>query len=238
MRHEILKLPGEIDTDRVRPAATLSFKPFLDYIREQMEDTETIKKDIYQLILHKFSKHPELEGEVELEDTAKYKDILNLLYIALSTVVEDEKNVRWGIAVPVSPVIFYGSNPLYELMSLANNPEINLNFDSETQSFARQKCEMLYAFLLSQFYNFHFPKEREMIRSVFNNDCGLVKYYRINIDTRFVTVTATQPLPDINREALQLNLHEDAGLEMLMKTLPLSYFHFNGFSILTITDVT
>jgi DNA-directed RNA polymerase delta subunit len=203
-----------------------------------MEDSGTIKKDIYQLILHKFSKYPELEGVISLEDSAKYKDILNLLYIALSTVVEDEKNVSWGIAVPVTPVIFYGSNQLYDLMSLANSPEINLNFEVELESFEKQKCEMLYSFLLGEFYNFHSTKKQEMIRSVLNKETGLVKYYRVNVDTRFVKVTASQPLPDINLESLQANFHEKEGLELLMGLLPLNMFHFTGFSLITITEAT
>src|SRR5258706_6482792 len=112
MQQRILHLPDIQDPAIPKPVIVLSFKPFLDYIRERMDDTETIKKEIYQLILHRFSKYPELEEEVKLEDTGKYRDLLALLYIALSTVVEDEKNVLWGISTPVTPLIFYGSDPL------------------------------------------------------------------------------------------------------------------------------
>jgi len=58
------------------------------------------------------------------------------------------------------------------------------------------------------------------------------------VDTRFVSVTAEKPLPDFTPETLQINLNEEAGLETLERMLPLSMFHFSGFSILTITDVT
>ena len=119
MQHKILRFPDIYDPAIPRPVIDLSFRPFLDYIRQRMDDTRTIKKEIYQLVLQRFSKYPELEEKVKLEDTAKYKDLLDLLYIVLSTVVEDEKNVLWGLSVPADPAIFYGSDPLYALMGEA-----------------------------------------------------------------------------------------------------------------------
>src|SRR5690348_3580170 len=80
------------------PVTALSFRPFLEYMRKRVHETDAIKKEIYEMILQKFSKYPELEQEVKLEDTAKYREILDLLHIALSTVVEDERKVLWGIS--------------------------------------------------------------------------------------------------------------------------------------------
>ena len=53
MQNKILNLPDIQDAAIPRPVITLSFKPFLDYIRERLHDSETIKKEIYQLILHR-----------------------------------------------------------------------------------------------------------------------------------------------------------------------------------------
>src|SRR6266496_6172920 len=101
MRYEIVNISKEIGPGRQKPLTTLSFEPFLDYVRMRLQDTDTIKKEIYHLILHKFSKYPELEGIVDVKDAGKYKEVLDLLYIALSTVVEDERKIYWGISVPV-----------------------------------------------------------------------------------------------------------------------------------------
>jgi hypothetical protein len=238
MQHNILNFPDIYDPAIPRPVISLSFKPFLDYIRERMDDTKTIKKEIYQLILHRFSKFPELEGEVKIEDTSKYKDLLDLLYIALSTVVEDEKNVVWGLSVPISPAIFYGSDSLYKLMTEAASQQMNPDIFPDARKFYREKCATIYTFLLDEFYKFNFNKKAEMIHQVFDKECSLIKYYRVNIDTRFVKVIAEQSLPEINHEILHVNLNDEAGLETLQKILPLNLFRFSGFSIITITDVT
>ena len=238
MQHRILKVPDIYDSALPRPVIELSFGPFLDYIRERMDDTKTIKKEIYQLVLQRFSKYPELEKEVQLEDTAQYKDLLDLLYIVLSTVVEDEKNVMWGLSVPVSPAIFYGSDPLYTLMGEAANQYVNPEILTDPKRFHEDKCAMLYSFLLDEFYDFNGNKKAEMIHQVLDKETSLLKYYRVNLDTRFVKVAAEKPLPEINFDILQLNMNEAGGLETLMQLIPMDMFRFTGFSIITLTDVT
>lgn len=238
MQHKILNFPDTKDPAQPGPLIELSFGPFLEYIRERMDDTRTIKKEIYQLILQRFSKYPELEGTVPVGDTLKYKDLFDLLYIVLSTVVEDEKNVLWGLSVPVNPAIFYGSDPLYKLMAQAIGQRAGAEAFIDTKQFQQEKCTMLYSFLLDEFYDFNVNKKAEMIHQVFDQESSLVKYYRVNLDTRFVRVIARQPLPDVNFDTLQLNLNDESGLETLTKLIPLDIFHFSGFSIITITDVT
>jgi hypothetical protein len=238
MRYEIVNISEETGPAGTKPLTTLSFGPFLEYVRMRLQDTETIKKEIYHLILQKFSKYPELQGIVNINDTGRYKEVLNLLYIALSTIVEDERKVLWGLSVPVSPAIFYGSDALYEFLLEAGTQKINSDILAGHATLKSQQTEMLYSFLLDRFYNFSFNKKSEIIRSFVDRQTGLINYFRVNIDTRFVKVTAERPLPEINLETLQVTENKDAGFAMLKNMLPLDLFHFSGFSIITITDVT
>jgi hypothetical protein len=238
MRLQVINVGNQQIPGMKTPVTALSFKPFLEYIRKRIPETDAMKKEIYEMILHKFSKYPELEQEVKLEDTAKYREILDLLHIALSTVVEDERKVLWGISVPVTPVIFYGTDALFEFMLEAGTQQFNHDAFADPVTFRRQKCAMLYSFLLNKFYNFNFTNKREIVFPIYDKECHFVKYFRINVDTRFVEVTPLQQLPELNLEALNLHLNEDEGLDSLEKLLPCDIFRFSGFSIVTITDVT
>ena len=142
MQHRLLKLPdtGAKREDQIQ--AELSFKPFLDYVRMRLEDRDAIKKEIYQLILDKFAAFPELEKPIAVEDTARYADLLNLLYIVLSTVVEDERQVLWGLSVPALPQIFYGSNALYELMADMDTGNIRPEIIENPQEMEARKTKM------------------------------------------------------------------------------------------------
>lgn len=238
MQHRLLKLPDMSAPGEPPVETELSFKPFLDYVRMRLKDRDAIKKEIYQLILDKFAAYPELEESVPVEKVLNYPDLLNLLYIVLSTVVEDEREVLWGLSVPVTPQIFYGSNALYEMLMNSQTGEIKAEILDDPKEMDDQKCEILYAFLLEKFYQFNFYKKQEMIRAVLIPETGLHKYYRINIDTRFVEVTTSAELPELNQESLQVHLNEENGLSLLKRILPLQHFKFSGFSILTISDVT
>jgi len=239
MQHRLITFKSAEDTRDKAIDARLSFRPFLDYVRKRLEDKDAIKKEIYELILEKFAKYPELDGVIDVEDTGRYKELLNLLYIVLSTVVEDEKKVLWGISVPVTPQLFFGSDALYEFLTEADSQQLRQDLhDDEESLMHRQKCEMLYSFLLDKFYDFNFNQRNAIIKPLFDRQTGLLRYYRINIDTRFVEVVANGQLPELNLENLQVHLHEESGMDVLERILPFSLFSFTGFSILTITDVT
>lgn len=239
MQHRLITLP-QSSAENEKPIDTrLSFKPFLDYVRKRLQDKDAIKKEIYELILEKFARYPELESTIAVEDVPRYKELLNLLYIVLSTVVEDEKKVLWGISVPVTPRIFYGSDALYELMTEGDSLRLKEGLlEGDEQQMHRQKCEMLYSFLLEKFYNFNFYRRNEIIKPLRDENSGLLRYYRVNLDTRFVEVTANEPLPELNLENLQVHLHEESGIDVLERILPFDLFSFTGFSIITITDIT
>lgn len=238
MQHRIIELPEVIHAGEELAVSKLSFKPFLDYVRTRLEDRTAIKKEIYRMILDKFSQYPELEGEIDINDTGRYTELLNLLYIVLSTVVEDENQVIWGISVPLRNNIFYGTNALYDLLLAPGSNKIKAELQNPSPEMHEQKCTALYAYLLEKFYHFNLHMKQEMIYPMMDQECGLWKYYQVNLDTRFVEVTTDQPLPDLNLENLQVHLNEEQGIELLRRILPLKNFRFTGFSIFSITDVT
>jgi hypothetical protein len=238
MQHRIINVSQEIENAEGQPVTELSFKPFLNYVRLRLKDRDTIKREIYQLILHKFDKYPELESPIAVTELGKYKELLNLLYMVLSSVVDDEKTTRWALSTPVTPQIFYGTDSMYEFMLAAGTQKINDNLLYDKETLRRQKCEKIYSIILERFYHFKFNSTTEIVREIFDKEAQLQKYYRFNLDTRFIDITTTHPLPDLNLQDLQIHLHEDEGMEILQKVLPMKMFRFTGFAIITVTDVT
>ncbi|RZM21730.1 MAG: hypothetical protein EOO88_31765, partial [Pedobacter sp.] len=188
MQHRIINLSQEIDTAEGQPVTQLSFKPFLDYVRLRLKDKETIKREIYQLILQKFERFPELEHAVDLKDLGKYKELLNLLYMVLSSVVDDEKTARWALSTPVTPQLFFGTDAMYDFMLVAGTQKMKSDLVHDKETIRRQKCEKIYSMLLHKFYHFNFNSTIEIVREVFDKEAQLQKYYRFNLDTRFIEV--------------------------------------------------
>ncbi len=91
----------------------LSFKPFLDFVRVRLQDKISVKKEVLAFILDKCAAWPQLEDEVSLDQLPQYKELLDLLYVVLTSVVEDEKKVYWGLCVPMTPIMFYHTREYY-----------------------------------------------------------------------------------------------------------------------------
>ena len=63
-----------------------------------------------------------------------------------------------------------------------------------------------------------------MVHSVIDEETNLQKYYRVNIDTRFIDIQVKGKLPDLNFEKLQLHVNDHNTIDFLKELLPLSLF--------------
>src|SRR5690606_25424087 len=99
--------------------------------------------------------------------------------------------------------------------------------------------EFTYSMLLNKLYNFHSVFNRDIIHSMIDESTGLTRYFRLNLDIRFVNITTIKPIPELKLEDLHLGSYDtDETLALLQEKLPLDSFRFEGFSIITATDVT
>ncbi|MEX6689399.1 GAF domain-containing protein [Danxiaibacter flavus] len=218
--------------------SSFSLKPFITYLKNLSKDESSVKAPIYPMLLEKFQKYPELEHPIKNEDLHKYKKLFDLVYVCLSTLMDDEKQAYWGISLPVSPLIVYGSERLYETLTDATCRAITGTVISEQEMILAQKKELLYSMILERFYNIKITKKSNLIRSFVDHQTLLTKYFKLNVDNRFVEVTTTMPLPEIDIEHLHIDLREPPTMDVLDDILPLENFHFSGMSIVTIKDIT
>ncbi len=218
--------------------SSFSLKPFIDYLKNLSKDESSVKAPIYPMLLEKFQQYPEIEQPIKNEDLHKYRKLFDLVYVCLSTLMDDESQAYWGISLPVSPLIVYGSERLYETLTDATCRAITGAVLSENQNVLAQKKELLYSMILDRFYNIKITRKSNLIRSFVDHQTQLTKYFKLNIDSRFVEVTTTKPLPEIDVENLHIDLREPPSLDVLDNILPLENFHFSGMSIVTIKDIT
>lgn len=70
----------------------LSLKPFIQFLNKNAADEHSLKSKLSAFLLEKLAKYPELEGDIPVETIGKYNDILELLYVCLSNITEDENS--------------------------------------------------------------------------------------------------------------------------------------------------
>jgi hypothetical protein len=191
-------------------------------------------------LLDKLTEFPELENEVPLENMEKYREILELIFVSMSNVTEDETRLPWALGMPLRPQFVYGTTAFYSLMIDAKHNKLKKAVTYGDEKMMRQRSmRIAYSFILERLYNFSPFNKNEIIHTFVDEETGLLRHLKINIDTRFIDVTAVGKLPELNTLASgHGQLDEEHGFEKLEKTLPLSLFKFRGMSVVTITDET
>jgi hypothetical protein len=146
----------------------------------------------------------------------------------------------WAIGMPQSPVIFFGTDVLYDLITdpQTGEPRSKLLTDNPLIFTDDDKVISLYSLLLERLYGFTNPDYKPLVISIKDKTTNIPRYFRVNVDNRFSDVYPTGALPDINIGKIQELLTGYGDIGQLLTLLPIDLFHFEGISIITLTDVT
>lgn len=220
--------------------ASLSFRPFIDFLRDRRLYEKTLRVKFLDFIITQFEQRLAGKKSLKPEDMQEYGDLLELVFASIYPAIEDERKSLWALSIPMKPVLFYGTDPFYDSF---RSPETGMFkaelFDSENKVRRRINLEFIYSFLLKKLYNYTFyPEDGSFLHAMKDPVTGLLRFFKLNVDTRFVSICLKGDLPKLDLQFLQSRLQESGGIEVLKERLPLSLFHFEGFTVITVTDIT
>jgi len=219
---------------------SLSLKPFIRYIEELAEMDHSSKRNIYRYILSQFYKYPELQFPILAEDTGKYKELFEFIYICLSPVLSDQEQQLWALAIPLTPHFYFGTPAFYGIIldpiTQELKPDLNLAGPRAIEQSIRIS---FYNLVLKKFYNFSLTDKQFTIYSIVDQETHLLRYFRLNIDYRFIEIQNHGSLPDLKPQQLKSTLKDEAAtLAHLDRILPTSQFSIEGISVVNLMDVT
>ncbi|RYZ86593.1 MAG: hypothetical protein EOP04_13560 [Proteobacteria bacterium] len=224
----------------VSPNIKLSLNPFIEYVQRKAALEKTAKINFYRYILEQFNQYPELRFPIAAEDAKKYSSLFELIYTSLSPIINDEKQQYWAISTPVSPFFHYGTDAFYSVFvePSKNMLKTNLGLPSKKEM-DKSLLSTFYNLITEKFYNFSLTGNRFIVKSIVDPETHLLKYYRLNVDTRFLNITAKVKLPDYNLEDVKEYIKDERNtLKILTKLIPPDVFDIEGISIVTLVDVT
>ncbi|AHF16023.1 GAF domain-containing protein [Niabella soli] len=218
----------------------LSFNRFLNYLEQRIAATGSVKKGFFEYVLNKFLSNKHLKESIPLDEIKYFQEELELLYNLLQPPLDDEGVNLWGLCVPIDPVIFFGTEAFYDLIrKSAGAMDECKEAAMPTAEMIQQRLQFIYTIIFSKVFDQPYSPSLELTHSVNFQEEGLAKYFRINIDTRFVEVEVKGPLPELKMAAWANEIrNEDFDWEKGLQELPLNLFAFRGFGIITIEDVT
>lgn len=122
----------------------LSLQPFISFVEEKANTEKTAKINFYRYILEQFKQYPELKDPIPMENVRKYNTLFELIYTALSPIINEEKEHFWAISTPMTPCFHYGTNAFYNV--LLEPSTCTLKADLSLPSSLEMKKSVLSAF--------------------------------------------------------------------------------------------
>jgi hypothetical protein len=153
----------------------LSLKPFITFLRERMSREKTAKINFYKYLLEQFDVFPELSEPIDDADTSKYNHLFELIYTALSPVINDETEQLWALGKPVSPCFYYGTNAFYNILLDWKTKDLksDLKLPSE-QEMEKSALTNFYSLILKKYYGFTLGGQEYTIKSFIDHDTHLL----------------------------------------------------------------
>lgn len=218
----------------------LSFQRFIDYLKDRRLREKTMKAKYLEFVISHFERRLAGKHVIPIDEVNQYEDLLQLIYSAIFPAIEDERDHAWALCIPMKPVVFYGTESFYNFLRdpLTGKPRAAM-IDKQKNKRKGINLEFAYSFILKRLYNFtaNLPHST-IVHSFVDEDTGISRYYSLNIDTRWIDIKPKGVLPYLDHETLQANLHPGTAIQYLTEHLPLHLFRFEGFSALTVTDIT
>ncbi|MEO5891432.1 MAG: GAF domain-containing protein [Ferruginibacter sp.] len=220
--------------------SVVSFAPYINFLKKQVKVSNGMKAKFYRFIIRKFEQHPLLLQPIEdLSILAEYTDLLHLVDATIFPLVYEEDNTLFALTPPMTMEMFYFSKGMYDTIVDKKTgfiKELHKSFSKET--FKTRKENFLYNFILGQFYDINYEFEHSMIYPLWDEETGLMKYYKADIDRRFIKLSHTGPLPLIEPKKIIELRSGSINLAELRKIISLEQFSLEGFAILNIVEIT
>jgi len=221
-------------------SASLSFRKFIDYASGTAQTGTSSRSAYLKDAIKKMTSKPGLPDLKTVQQTTEFVELMTIVYELLTPSFEQGHKNLWAIGMPQSPVIFFGTDVLYDLITdpQTGEPKSKLLTDDPLIFTDHDKVISLYSLLLERLYGFTNLDYKPLVISIKDKTTNIPRYFRVNIDNRFNDVYPIGTLPDINSGKIQELLTGYGDIGQLLTLLPIDLFHFEGISIITLTDVT
>jgi hypothetical protein len=213
----------------------ICFRKFIDFLEDKVAKDKSIRSHFYKFALDKIKAIPELVGGVCPSEILKYDEILELIASIVVPMLENENEALVALTNGMTPEVFYSTEAFNRLFSSQSLIKENA-FDEEAE--LKMLRQTQYEVILQEFYKRNLSDKVEMVKQFVDEHTGLYKYFRVNIDTRFLNIYFKESCVLANANTIPMNFDANDHFSEMEKLLPLENFVAKGFGILTLTDVT
>jgi hypothetical protein len=220
--------------------ATLSFIPYLNYLKKRIEDPTQQFADFYRQVIDRFEGCPEMLQPLEnLNLIEKNEALFQLVASTLFPLSRDADLQYYSLGTPYKFQVFFYSKSYSDYFSPDENGYVNFPPERPFEHLQYEYMLMAYRMVFRKFYQVEISVPERKTNRWVDKLTGLHRYSRIHIDESFIDVQIMDDLPLFPRNCIDAGTGKILDIDSLQQKLPLSIFRFEGFIIRrSIVDVT
>lgn len=218
---------------------TISFGPFVEYLRSKRSAVSETRERLYNYVINRFESQPSLLKPVDnigLMD--EHADLMELLITSLFPVIGSQQKYSFAIAAPYEFSVFYYSEHFRKLFFDGEEEHLLLPDGLPGEELKAIQCSLIYDHILEKFYGVKLNENPELIYPLSDPDTGMIRYYKIRYDRRFIDLHLKGELPPIQDCGVCMNTFRILDLEKQLTRMPLHLFEAEGFAVWAAEDVT
>lgn len=216
----------------------ISFQPFVNYLKEKRPEVSDTREKLYTYLIKKFESEPSLLHIDDMEVIHQHPDLMELLTTSLFPVVAQDHRHIFAVAPPYQFSVFYYSDHFRKIFFDREEKHLLLPDGIPIDELKAIQCAAIYDHVLQKYYGMKLNEHRELIYPITDSDTGMLRYYKIRYDARFIDLTLKGQLPPLRDCAVCMNTFRILDLEKQLATMPLDLFEAEGFAVWIAEDVT
>lgn len=235
---KLLETPPGILDDKLKVKSSISFLPFLNYLKNQLAGTSDTRSRISNYLIERFESHPALLQSADLESLNENQDVLELLGSTLFPIASEQDKNIFTMAVPYQFAIFNYSAPFSKLFINESEDHFLLPANATSDYIRNALCNLIYDHIVEKFYGIKLNNNHDLVYPVVNKATGMTRYYKLRYDRRFIDIHLLGELPLIKDCAVCLNTFRIMDMDIQLKKMPLELFAAEGFGVWIAEDIT
>jgi len=238
-KSKILAAPPTVTEALPYLDSQISFKPFVGFLKVNRSLVSETKAWIYNHLIKELeAKNQLLEPVHDVSLIDEHANLMELLTTSLFPVVGSHDINNFALSSPYQYQVFYYSDHFRKLFFDSNEQYLLLPEGQSKEQLKAVQCAAIYDHILEKFYGMHLNEDPQLIYPVSDPQTGMMRYYRIKYDRRFIDLNLKGKLPPIQNCGVCMNTFRILDLEKQLATMPLELFQAEGFGVWIAEDVT
>src|SRR5438552_12586235 len=163
---------------------------------------------------------------------------MELLTTSLFPVIAIDHRHIFALAAPYQFSVFYYSDNFRKIFFDQDENHLLLPDGVPIDELKAIQCASIYDHVLQKFYGMKLNDNRELIYPITDPTSGMLRYYRIKYDSRFIDLKLKGTLPPLKDCAVCMNTFRILDMEKQLDKMPLDLFEAEGFAVWVAEDVT